>query len=208
MRIAVIGSGNVGSGLATVLSKAGFEVIIGARDVAKTTDIAKGLGPNISVATVKEAADKVRILFLAVPYAEAASALVQAGDLKDKVIVDVTNPLRPDSMGLTLGHTTSAAEEIQKRVPGARVVKAFNTVFAQIYTAGPRIHGTAVPVFIAGDDEAATREVDRITAAAGFAPIIVGALELARYLEPLAGLNIVLGYGRGWGTAIAPMWLK
>ena len=60
MRIAVIGSGNVGSGLATVLSKAGFEVIIGARDVAKTTDIAKGLGPNISVATVKEAADKAR----------------------------------------------------------------------------------------------------------------------------------------------------
>ena len=208
MRIAVIGSGNVGSGLATVLSKAGFEVIIGARDVAKAMDIAKALGPNISVATVKEAADKVRILFLAVPYAEAAAALIQAGDLTDKVIVDVTNPLRPDYMGLTLGHTTSAAEEIQRRVPGAKVVKAFNTVFAQIYTTGPRIHGTPVPVFIAGDDAAATREIEGIAATAGFAPIIVGALEFARYLEPLAGLNIVLGYGCGWGTAIAPTWLK
>ena len=208
MRIAVIGSGNVGSGLATVLSKAGFEVIIGARDVAKAMDIAKALGPNISVATVKEAAAKVRILFLAVPYAEAAAALIQAGDLTDKVIVDVTNPLRPDYMGLTLGHTTSAAEEIQRRVPGAKVVKAFNTVFAQIYTTGPRIHGTPVPVFIAGDDAAATREIEGIAATAGFAPIIVGALEFARYLEPLAGLNIVLGYGCGWGTAIAPTWLK
>ncbi len=208
MSIAVIGSGNVGSGLANVLGKAGFQVVIGAREVAKAKDIAKALGANVSAATLREAAASARILFLAVPYAEAASALAQAGDLQGKVIVDVTNPLTPDYMGLTLGHTTSAAEQIQKLAADARVVKAFNTVFAQIYPAGPRIHDTAVPVFIAGDDEAATREVETIAATAGFAPIVVGALKFARYLEPLAGLNVVLGYGRGWGTAIAPAWLK
>lgn len=208
MRIAIIGSGNVGSGLASLLGKAGFKVVIGARDIAKAKGVAKALGADVSVATLKEAASNAQIVFLAVPYAEAASALAQAGDLKGKVIVDVTNPLTPDYMGLTLGFTTSAAEEIQKLVPGSKVVKAFNTVFAQIYPAGPRIHDTPVPVFIAGDDEAATREVETISAKAGFTPIVVGALKFARYLEPLAGLNIVLGYGRGWGTAIAPMWLK
>ncbi|MHB8455825.1 MAG: NADPH-dependent F420 reductase [Acidiferrobacterales bacterium] len=208
MRIAIIGAGNVGSGLATVLARAGIKVTLGARDVGKAKAVAKAIGANVSAATLKEAAASAQTVFLAVPYPEAGSALSAAGDLGGKVIVDVTNPLTPDYMGLTLGHSTSAAEEIQKLVPGAKVVKAFNTVFAQIYAAGARINGTAVPVFIAGDDEAATRDVELIARQAGFSPVQVGALRFARYLEPLAGLNIALGYGRGMGTAIAPMWLK
>ncbi len=208
MRIAIIGAGSIGSGLATVLARAGIKVTLGGRDVGKTKAVAKAIGANVSAATLKEAAASAQTVFLAVPYLEAGSALSAAGDLGGKVIVDVTNPLTPDYMGLTLGHSTSAAEEIQKLVPDAKVVKAFNTVFAQIYAAGARINGTAVPVFIAGDDAAATHDVELIARQAGFAPVQVGALRLARYLEPLAGLNIALGYGRGMGTAIAPMWLK
>ncbi len=208
MRIAIIGAGNVGSGLATVLARAGIKVTLGGRDVGKAKAVAKAIGSNVTAATPKEAAASAQTVFLAVPYSEAGPALSAAGDLDGKIIVDVTNPLTADYMGLTLGHTTSAAEEIQKLVPGAKVVKAFNTVFAQIYPAGTRINGTPVPVFIAGDDEAATRDVEFIASQAGFAPVQVGPLRLARYLEPLAGLNIALGYGRGMGTAISPMWLK
>ena len=135
------------------------------------------------------------------------AALQSAGDLKGKVIVDVTNPLTADYMGLTIGHSTSAAEEIQKAFPGAKVVKAFNTVFAQVIAGGPELAEATVPVYFAGDDAAAKESVKSLIQSMGFAPVDAGGLRNARYLEPLAGLNIYFGYGAGRGTAIAPAWI-
>jgi predicted dinucleotide-binding enzyme len=109
---------------------------------------------------------------------------------------------------LTIGHTTSAAEEIAKAVPGARVVKAFNTVFASVLADGPTLNGATVPVFVAADDAAARDAVAQLAKSAGFDVIDAGALKNARYLEPLAGLNIYLGYGAGLGTSIAPTFLR
>ena len=146
--------------------------------------------------------------YLRAAHADAASALKAAGSLAGKVVVDVTNPLTADYMGLTIGHATSAAEEIAKAVPGARIVKAFNTVFASVLAEGPNLDGTKVPVFVAGDDAAARDAVAQLAKSAGFDVIDAGPLKNARYLEPLAGLNIYLGYGAGLGTSIAPTFLR
>ena len=109
-------------------------------------------------------------------------------------------------MGLTIGHTTSAGEEIQKLAPKAKVVKAFNTIFAQVLANGGKAAGRTTTVFVAGDDASANNAVEAIARKAGFDVVQTGGLKLARYLEPLAGLNIVLAYGRGLGADIAPTW--
>lgn len=89
-------------------------------------------------------------IVLATAYDTAVAALASLGDLHDKVVIDITNPLTADYMGLTLGHSTSAAEEIAKAAPGAEVVKAFN-VFAQVLAEGGDFgNGQTVPVFVAG----------------------------------------------------------
>jgi 8-hydroxy-5-deazaflavin:NADPH oxidoreductase len=208
MNISIIGTGNMAQGLASVLSKAGYDVTLGARDVAKAKDAAKSLGAKVSAASIKDAAGKAGVVVLAVPFSAAAEVISTAGGLAGKVMVDITNPLTADYMGLTIGHATSAAEEIQKLAPKAKVVKAFNTIFASLFQVGGKVGSTPAPVFIAGDDEVANNTVEQFASKAGFAVQQTGGLKVARYLEPLAGLNIVLGYGKGLGTSIAPSWLK
>jgi predicted dinucleotide-binding enzyme len=119
----------------------------------------------------------------------------------------MTNPITADFSGLKLGHTTSAAEELQQAAPGARVVKAFNTIFASLFAA-PRAVTAQVPVFVAGNDEAAVAAVAELVQAAGFAVEKTGGLDAARLIEPVGMLNIRLGYGLGQGTSIAPTWLR
>jgi hypothetical protein len=208
MDISILGTGNMAQGLASVLSKAGYTVTLGSRDAAKAKEIARSLGANVSGATIRDAAARSDIVVLAVPFGAAAETITAAGGLAGKVVVDISNPLTADYMGLTIGHETSAAEEIQKLAPKAKVVKAFNTIFASLFQAGGRVGATAATVFIAGNDEAANKTVETIARKAGFEVQQTGALKLARYLEPVAGLNIVLGYGKGLGTNIAPSWLK
>jgi predicted dinucleotide-binding enzyme len=152
------------------------------------------------------AADGQDLIVLATGYADAAGALGAVGNLTGKVVIDITNPLTADYMGLTVGHSTSAAEEIARAVPGAHVVKAFNTLFAQVLSQGAKLGDQALTVFYAGDDEAAKASVKALAESLGYATVDAGALKNARYLEPLAGLNIYFGYGAGRGTAIAPAW--
>jgi len=105
---------------------------------------------------------------------------------------------------LAIGHATSAAEEIGKMAPGAKVVKAFNSVFADIYHSDSRLFGSRMPtMFYCGDDDGAKSTVARLIRETGFEPIDAGPLKSARYLEPLAMLMIQLGYGQGMGTNIA-----
>jgi hypothetical protein len=140
---------------------------------------------------------------------DAAGALRAVGDLKGKVVIDITNPLTADYMGLTLGHSTSAAEEIAKAAPGAEVVKAFNTVFAQVLAEGADFgRGQKVSVFVASDSARAKEAATALARSIGFEVVDAGGLKNARYLEPLAGLNVYLGYGAGLGTAMAPAWIR
>lgn len=206
--IAIIGTGKMATGLAIRYAEAGNSVTVGARDTVKGRALSAAAGGKVEVASVAAAVQSADTIVLAVPYGAVEDVLAQAGDLSGKVIVDITNPITPDYMALTIGHTTSAAEEIQKRTPGAVVIKAYNTIFAEMLTHKRGAGQPPVQVFYATDDKAAGERFATGVQALGFEPVFSGALSNARYLEPLAELNIHLGYALGWGVLTAPAWVK
>ena len=206
MKVLVIGAGNMGSGFVKQLSAAGHNVSLTARDNAKAAAVAAQYA-NAKAVPAAGAAEGQDVVILATGYGDAVTALQSVGSLQGKVVVDITNPLTADYMGLTLGHSTSAAEEIAKAVPGALVVKAFNTVLAQVLGQGSVLaDGSQVTVFYSGDDVSAKATVKVLAESLGFVAVDAGGLKNARYLEPVAGLNIYFAYGAGRGTAIAPTW--
>jgi 8-hydroxy-5-deazaflavin:NADPH oxidoreductase len=207
MKVLVIGAGNMGSAFVKQLHAAGHQVRVTAKQTGKAQLLAQQFSGVLSVPAAGAAQD-ADVVVLATGYADAAAALQSVGALHGKVVVDITNPLTADYMGLTLGHSTSASEEIAKAVPGASIVKAFNTVFAAVLDAGADFgNGQKVSVFLAGDSDTAKQSVKALAQSLGFATVDAGGLKNARYLEPLAGLNIYLGYGAGHGTGIAPSWM-
>lgn len=208
MKVTVIGAGNMGSAFVKQLVRAGHQASVTARDSAKAAQVAAANPDAKAVATVGAAAGADAVV-LATGYADALSALRSVGDLQGKVVIDITNPLTADYMGLTLGHSTSAAEEIAKALPGAEVVKGFNTVFASVLAEGAELgKGQKVTVFVASDGARAKQTATELARSIGFDVVDAGGLKNARYLEPLAGLNIYLGYGAGLGTSIAPTWIR
>lgn len=208
MKVTVIGAGNMGAAFVKQLTRAGHQVAITARNLEKAQAVAQANPGAVAVAPAGAAASADAIV-LATGYGDAVTALQSLGDLNGKVVIDITNPLTADYMGLTLGHSTSASEEIAKAVPGAEVVKAFNTVFAQVLTDGADFgNGHTVTVFVASDSERAKQTATALAQSMGFATVDAGGLKNARYLEPVAGFNIYLGYGAGLGTSIAPTWIK
>jgi predicted dinucleotide-binding enzyme len=207
MKVLVIGAGNMGSAFVKRLSAAGHSVSVKTRSTTKADALAAQY-PGVKVVVSSPTNDEYDVILLATGYSEAKSALQSAGNLQGKVVVDITNPLTSDYMALTIGHSTSAAEEISRAVPEALVVKAFNTLFAQVIAEGGDFgQGTVVPTFVAGDSEHAKKVATELALSLGFTAVDAGALKNARYLEPLAGLNIYLGYGAGLGTSIAPTWI-
>ena len=204
MNVTLIGTGNMGSALAKHLVAARHSLTLTGRDTAKGGALAQSTGAKFESDAPAKGAE---VVIVATGYGDAISALRNAGDLTGKTIIDITNPLTPDYMGLTVGHSTSAAEEIQKAFPSAHVVKAFNTVFAQVLASGPTLSGVTVPVYLAGDDAGAKAVVEGLVKSMGFSAVDAGGLKNARYLEPLGGLNIYFGYGAGRGTSIAPVWI-
>ncbi|WP_326972932.1 NADPH-dependent F420 reductase [Caballeronia mineralivorans] len=207
MNITVIGTGNMGSAFVKQLANAGHAVRVTGRDIAKAQAVAAGHA-GVKAAPLTEALGNSELVILATGYGDAVPALQGLGDLTGKVVIDITNPLNADYSGLIIGHDTSAAEEISKAVPGVQLVKAFNTLFAQVLADGPVFaNEQTAPVFFASDSEPAKQTVKALIESLGFKPIDAGPLKNSRYLEPLAGLNIYLGYGAGLGTAIAPTWI-
>lgn len=208
MKVTVIGAGNMGSAFVKQLSRAGHQVTVTARHLEKAQAVAAANPGAIAVAAAN-AATAADVVVLATGYDDAVAALNSVGDLAGKVVIDISNPLTADYMGLTLGHSTSASEEIAKAIPGAEVVKAFNTVFAQVLSDGADFgNGQTVPVFVASDSGRAKQTAKALAESIGFATVDAGGLKNARYLEPVAGFNIYLGYGAGLGTSIAPVWIK
>lgn len=185
LKIGIIGDGNVGSALRRGLERSGYQV----RAVGKEP------------AQVRETGQWAEIIMLAVPYGAVDDALRELGEgVNGKTIVDVTNALTPD-MQLASGCTTSGAETLQQKARGAKVVKAFNTQFAQRMDSGA-VDGEPVTVFAAGDDAQAKQQVMQMARDIGFEAVDAGPLQNARLLEPLGYLNIQLGYVLGLGTEI------
>ena len=208
MNVLVIGAGQMGSAFVKQLVRSGHQVSVTARNLAKA-ELLAAAQPGATAVPSAGAAASVDVVVVATGYGDALPALQSVGALDGKVVIDITNPLTADYMGLTIGHDTSAAEEIARALPGAEVVKAFNTVFAPVLADGADFgDGQRVSVFVASDSARAKRVASDIAEAIGFEVIDAGGLVNARYLEPLAGLNIYLGYGAGLGTGIAPTWLR
>jgi predicted dinucleotide-binding enzyme len=207
MKVTVIGAGNMGSAFVRQLVLAGHQVSVTARDAAKAAQVAAA-HPGTTAVAPAGAARGADVVVLATAYADAAAALQTAEVQPAQTVIDITNPLTADYMGLTIGHSTSAAEEIAKAVPNAALVKGFNTVFAQVLAEGAELGGgQKVNVFLASDHAEAKQAATALAQSMSFTVVDAGGLRNARYLEPVAGLNIYLGYGAGLGTAMAPAWV-
>jgi len=204
MNIGIIGSGNIGSGLGKIWVQKGHKVIFSfSRNQEKLKTLA-AIGENSSSGSPTEAVQQSEVILLSVRWGNLKEALDTAGPLQGKIVIDCTNPLKPGLSELAIGHATSAAEEIAKMAPGAKVVKAFNSVFSDIYHSESSLFGSRMPtMFYCGDDNGAKKTVARLIRETGFEPIDAGPLKSSRYLEPLAMLMIQLGYGQGVGTNIA-----
>lgn len=147
------------------------------------------------------AAASAAAVLLAVPWRAVPYALAAVGNLAGKIILDCTNPVTLDFTELTIGHTTSAGEEVARLAPGARVVKVFNTN-GSTNMADPDYNGHKVTMLYAGDD-GANQVAARLAGDLGFEPIYLGRLKEARLLEPLATAWIVLARHRGLGRDFA-----
>lgn len=208
MQIAIIGTGNIGSGLASVLGRTAHDVTVSDQSGghAAAQKLA-GEGARVSPAEIGAAVAGAEVVILATPFA-ALAGIARAADFTGKTVIDVSNPITEDFSGLSVGHATSAAEEIAAALPGAVVVKAFNTVFAQHYASGLSVGGQPIQTFVASDDDAARAAVIGLAGEIGLEGVDAGPLRNARYLEPLGFMNITFGYMLGRGTGIAPAWLS
>ncbi|MGW9033242.1 NADPH-dependent F420 reductase [Streptomyces sp. NPDC055722] len=186
MRIAVIGFGSAGRALSALMAAAGHEI---------TVALTPGHGPDRIPYPALPLADAVRAadaVLLALPFG-AVREVLTGQTLAGKVIIDVTNPVNPDWSPKLLGEDNSAAAEIARAFPDARVVKAFNTVFADtMHPEHMDRSGRAITVFAASDDADARARVLELATDCGFAPLDAGPLTSARLLEAVAHLNIAL----------------
>jgi 8-hydroxy-5-deazaflavin:NADPH oxidoreductase len=199
MKVAIIGAGNVGKALGISIARSGHDVTIAAKHPEHAQAAAEEIGATPAASTESAVAD-AEVVILAVPY-DAAKGEV-ANEIRDEVagrtVVDVSNPIKPDLSGLAT-NGTSAAEELQQQLPEAKVVKAFNTIFASNQARpSPDIDG-----FVAADDPEAKDKVLGLIESIGFRPLDVGPLSSARYLEGMAFINIGLNAQNGWSWTSA-----
>ena len=197
MRVAIIGSGNVGSAVAKAAKDTGHDVTVADLEGSESLE---ALRTELGVATTtsnQEAAGEADIVVLAVPFGVVeAVAKGIARHVGDKIVIDITNPLKADLSGLQTDGT-SGAELVQAQLPEAKVVKAFNTVFAG-NQAVAAVEGVQLDGFVAGDDPDAKKHVMHLLEEIGYRPIDVGPLSTARYLEGMAFLNISLNAKNNW----------
>ncbi|MCE7003061.1 NAD(P)-binding domain-containing protein [Kibdelosporangium philippinense] len=193
MRIAIIGTGNVGGGLAAAATKNGHEVTVVAAHHEHAVKLAEHTGAK-AAATTAEAAVGAEAVVLAVPASAAAEVLSQLGE--DAIVIDATNPLNETYSDLTTTGT-SHAEALAAAAPNVKLVKAFNTVFASRLN-NSNEDGQPLDGYYAGDDEAAKAKTAELLQSLGFRPIDAGSLRMARALEELAFLNITLNARNEW----------
>ena len=201
--IAIIGTGNVGGALGARLAKAGYAVRFGARAGKDPGELLARAGNGASAHPPAEAVAGAEVVILAVPGKVAVAAATGLGSLEGKVLVDCTTPVGWDGGPVwSPPPEGSNSAALAAALPGARVVKAFNTFGAEFH-ADPSLPGGPADVQIAGDDDAARQQVAAIAERSGFTPVDAGPLRNAALLESLAVLWIHLATvgGRGRNAA-------
>jgi 8-hydroxy-5-deazaflavin:NADPH oxidoreductase len=201
MRIAVVGTGRMGLALGRRLAAAGHDVRLGSRDPERGREKAAAIGAAFGGGCASAALGADAVL-LAVPWQAVPQTLALLGDLRDAILIDVTNPFREGtSAEQDVFPGSSGAEQIQALLPGVPVVKAFNHVYSGVLRSSPLFDGERATVFVAGDDPAARDAVCGLVRDLGYEPASAGPLASARYLEPLAALMTALDRGSG-GTSV------
>lgn len=203
MDVTIIGTGNMARGIGTRLVEGGHTVTLLGTDLAKAEELATALGGNARAGSVGDpiAAD---VVVLALWYGVASQVAAQYGDQLDgKVVVDITNPIDLETFEPVVPEAGSGAEELAAAVPGARVVKAFNTTFAGTLASG-NVSGQQLDVLLASDDEDAKRTVVSLVESSSLRAVGAGPLRRARQLEGLGYLHMAVqeGLGTGYGTAV------
>jgi 8-hydroxy-5-deazaflavin:NADPH oxidoreductase len=198
MTIGIIGAGNIGQAIAKRLASAGVPAsIANNRGPSSLSAIVQNLGAGITAAEIKVAA-KADIVFLAVPWQAYADAVAGLAPWSGRIVIDAMNAasvgpegFRPAELG---GRPSS--QVVADRLPGARVVKAFNTLPAAALANDPHADGGKRVLFVSGDDASARQEVAQLIDRLGFVAIDLGDFEMGRRLQqfpggPLAGINMV-----------------
>jgi 8-hydroxy-5-deazaflavin:NADPH oxidoreductase len=203
MNVTIIGTGNMARGIATRTLAGGHTVTLLGHTADKAEALAGELPGEVRTGQVGDPLDG-DVVVLAVWYQAIADVLDRYGDqLAGKTVVDITNPVDPETFQPLTIEEGSVAQQIAARVPGARVVKAFNTTFAGTLVEGA-VAGQPLDVFLAADDEDAKDAVKQLVEDAGLRPIDVGPLPLAHHIEVLGYLNMAIqpGLGTNYASAI------
>jgi predicted dinucleotide-binding enzyme len=209
MNIGIIGSGNMGAAMGRAWAAGGHSVLFSfSKEAGKLRAAAEAAGPAARAGTPAEAAAFGDVVLLAVPWAARAEALQAAGALSGKVLFSCVNCLKPDFSGLDIGTTTSAAEEIAKLAPGARVVEAIPPMAQILASDSHRLGGERVSTFYCGDDAGAKAVVAGLLADLDLEPVDAGPLTSARFIEPAGMLVVQLAYGMGLGPNIGTRLLR
>ena len=207
MKIGIIGSGQVGQTLAKAFILEGHEAMLGTRDPGKD-DVVKFKSNNVGVltGTFEEAAKFAEIIVLATKGTVAENAVELAGkeNFDGKIVIDTTNPIAdapPDKgvLRFTTGLDSSLMENIQNKIPAAKVVKAFNSVGNNVMYK-PSYSGGTPTMFICGNDAGAKQTVTQILESFGYEAEDMGGVEAARAIEPLCILWCIPGFIRNQWT--------
>lgn len=206
MRIGVLGSGAMGGKLGTIFARAGHAVAFSySRSEQKLEQLARDAGAGARAGSPRDAARDADVLLLAVHWSRIDDVLAQAGDLAGKVVVSCSLPLDDSDSELVVAHTSSGAEELARRVPGAAVVSAFTSAPSEVLSAvfASRGDGNRPSLVYCGDDAGAKSLAGRLILDAGFEPVDAGPLRIARYIEPFTLLVGRLAYESDGGPALA-----
>lgn len=197
MEIAIIGSGNVGGTLGKLWAAKGHQITFGVRDVS----LLRGeFIPNTRFAVITEAIASSEVVVIATPANAVDEVIRGSSDWAGKTVIDTTNRLTPPSDD----STGSQAQDIARLIPGAHVVKAFNTLGANNF-ANPVFNGIPASMFLCGDDSGAKAKAAELIRELGFDVVDVGDLSFAPLLESLAKLWILMargGYGRDFAFKV------
>ena len=197
MRIGILGSGLMGAKLGTIFARAGHEVVFSyAHSTAKLTRLARNAKGNARAGSPADAAKDADAILLAVHWSRIDDVLTQAGNLSGKIVLTCSLPMNADDTRLVVGTGTSGAEQLAKKIPRAYVVSAFNTAPSEVLFGvfGAKRKTPRPSLVYCGDEEKSKLVAAKLIGDAGFEPLDVGPLRIARYTEPFALLVAQLAY--------------
>lgn len=187
MTIGIIGAGNIGAAIARILARAGIHATIAnSRGPGSLETLATELSPWVSAVTMEEAA-KADMVFVAVPWSKLPGALAGLPNWDNRIVVDTNNPIEAPLFKPAELNGRLSSEIFADMVPGARVVKGFNHLFASLLEADPASDGGKRVLFYSGDDADAKAEVGQLIAKLGFFGIDLGPLSVGGKLVQFPG---------------------